>query len=95
MKSSDIYIKLKALLPELKTRYPIAELALFGSQTRDDAEADSDVDLLVSFNGPIGIEFVDLADELEHALEKNVDLITKEGLKTRQWEYLKNRLLYL
>jgi len=83
------------MLPELKTRYPIAELALFGSQTRNDANPGSDIDLLVSFNGPIGIEFIDLADELEKSLGLPVDLITKESLKERQWEYLKSRLVYV
>jgi uncharacterized protein len=91
----SIYQQLKAILPELKTRYPIAELALFGSQARGDAGSNSDIDLLVSFNGPIGIEFIDLADELEKSLGKPVDLITKEALKTRQWDYLKDRLIYV
>lgn len=92
---SSIYQQLKALLPELKTRYPIAELALFGSQARGDAHANSDIDLLVSFNGPIGIEFIDLADELEKSLGQHVDLVTKEALKARQWEYLKDKLIYV
>jgi len=91
----SIYQQLKILLPKLKTRYPIEELALFGSQLRSDAQINSDVDLLISFNGPIGIEFIDLADELEKALNKKVDLITKESLKPRQWEYLKNKLMYV
>lgn len=87
--------KLKVLLPKLKTRYPIDRMAIFGSQARGDMGDDSDVDILVSFNGPIGIEFIDLADELETSLGKKVDLITIEALKPRQIEYLKNQIIYV
>ena len=55
----------------------------------------SDIDLLISFNAPIGIEFIDLADELENITGKKIDLVCKEALKPRQLAYLENQLLYV
>ncbi|MCX6279672.1 MAG: nucleotidyltransferase family protein [Bacteroidetes bacterium] len=83
-------------LPALKRKYPIASLALFGSVTRDDFDPiKSDIDIMVSFDSSIGIGFIDLADELEQLLGREVDLISMESLKPRQWEYLKNQIVYV
>jgi predicted nucleotidyltransferase len=93
---SAVKAKLKQYLPGLKKKYPISEMALFGSVTRDDFDPkNSDIDILIDFNGRIGIEFIYLADELELILEKKVDLVSKKGLKPRYWDYLKSRLEYV
>lgn len=92
---NQVLVSLRSSLPLLKKRYPIAEMAIFGSHARGDAHDTSDVDIMVTFNAPVGIEFVDLADELEAILKKRVDLITKESLKLRQLEYLKNQMVYV
>ncbi len=53
--------RLKAVLSE---RYPIAQLALFGSYARNDQHEGSDCDLLVAFSRPVGMEFLRIANEL-------------------------------
>jgi len=65
-------------------RFGVKSLALFGSAARDDARAESDVDLLVEFEQPVGLfEFVDLKDFLESVLGCPVDLGTPQSLKPR------------
>ena len=45
--------------------------ALLGSYSRNTAiEGKSDIDVMVEFTEPIGIRFIDLADELEQSLNK-------------------------
>lgn len=94
--AQQIRILLSEHLPQLKTKYPIETLALFGSVLRNDfVPGKSDVDILVDFNGSIGIEFIDLADELETLVKTKVDLVTKGGLSKKHWEYLKERIQYV
>ena len=50
MKREDVVAKLLEQKPELSERYGIASMFLFGSVARDEAHADSDVDLLVEFS---------------------------------------------
>lgn len=79
--------------PELKKRYPISYLALFGSVVRDDFNPDtSDVDVLVDFEGEIGWEFFDLQEELQKVLGRKVDLICKSALKPHYWEVIKDEV---
>ena len=93
---SEVKAILTAHLPELKKKFPISEMALFGSVTRDDFDLkNSDIDILIDFNGRIGIEFCDLVEDLEGLLHRKVDVITKKGLKPRHWEYLKDKLKYV
>ena len=68
--------------PELVRRFGLRELALFGSTARDTAGEDSDVDVLVSFDGPatseryFGVQFY-----LEDLLKTPVDLVTDKALR--------------
>jgi predicted nucleotidyltransferase len=91
--------EIKAILnrhqPALKKKYPIASLAIFGSYTRGEQTENSDVDILVEFNGPIGLRFFDLAYELEELLGLKVDLVSKEGVKPRYMQVLQNDLEYV
>lgn len=80
---------------QLYKRYQIKYLALFGSISRGDFHENSDVDILVDFNKNIGIEFIDLADDLETILNKKVDLVSKNGLKEKYYLHLKPDLEYV
>jgi uncharacterized protein len=82
MKRDDVLNKLKENYREFADRYEIAALFLFGSVARDEARADSDVDLLVEFIHPVGLfEFIELQQNLETLLGCKVDLGTKRSLK--------------
>ncbi len=57
-------------------------LSVFGSVARDEARPDSDVDLLVEFDRPIGLfAFVALKLYLEQILGQRVDLVTPDALR--------------
>jgi len=67
----------------LSSRYGVTRLALFGSTARDAAREDSDVDVLVAFDGPatsrqyFGVQFY-----LEDLFGRRVDLVTKKALRS-------------
>ena len=70
--------------------FGVARLSLFGSCARDEGRADSDVDLLVEFNRPIGLlEFVRLQRQLGALVGRDVDLVTTAALKPQ----LRDRIL--
>jgi predicted nucleotidyltransferase len=68
--------------PEIRKRSHISEIGVFGSYTRGEQQDDSDIDILVSFEKPIGfIKFMRLEFYLSELLGKKVDLVTKDSLK--------------
>jgi len=77
----------------LSQRYPIQRLALFGSWARGDARDDSDVDVLVEVDPSIGLRFVDLGEELERALGRRVDLVSRRAIKPALWERIEPELI--
>ena len=74
----------------------ISYLALFGSQARDDARPDSDVDLLVKYNKPVGFfELYDSQEKFEKIFRKKIDLVTVNGLKKQLTPYIQANLKVL
>ncbi len=64
--------------------FGVKSLALFGSFARDEARPDSDVDLVVEFDGPPTFRrSMDAKFYLEDVLGREVDLVPREGLKPR------------
>ena len=76
-------------------RYGLSNIAVFGSYARNQQTDESDIDILVEFNKPIGIEFIDLAEELEQILSVKVDLVSKRGLKERHFKAIEKELYYV
>ncbi|MCI0471724.1 MAG: nucleotidyltransferase family protein, partial [Candidatus Aminicenantes bacterium] len=67
---------------EIAEKYHISEIGVFGSYIRGKQTADSDIDILVSFDKPIGfIKFMRLEFYLSELLGKKVDLVTRDSLK--------------
>lgn len=53
------------------------------------------MDILVEFNRPIGLEFIDLAEELEQILQIKVDLVSKKGIKKKYLKSIETELAYV
>jgi predicted nucleotidyltransferase len=85
MKTVDQITKLLAKhKAELKDRFKVAEIGVFGSYVRKEQNPKSDVDILVSFSETIDLfQFIELENYLSDVLGVKVDLVMKEGLKPR------------
>ncbi len=71
-------------------RYKVNSLSLFGSFAKGIENKKSDIDLLVSFQSPVGLfEFIQLREHLETVLDSPIDLVTKESLHP----HLKDKIL--
>ena len=82
MNRDEILSVLRAHKDTLARRFGIAELAVFGSFARDRATDDSDLDVLVRFDGPIHWErYFGAQFYLEDLLGRPVDLVTEKELQ--------------
>ena len=86
---------LSQLKPELKQKYFVNSIGLFGSVVRDDFNEKSDIDIIVDFSKPIGIEFIDLADYIESKLRKRVDLVSRNGVKPKYFHQIESEIIYV
>ncbi len=87
---------LKEAKPSLTKKYGVKDMAIFGSYSRNEAVAGrSDVDIMVDFSQPIGLAFVDLADELERLLQLKVDLVSRGGIKPKYFTVIEPDLIYV
>lgn len=82
--------------PDLQARFGVSRLALFGSTARDRAESDSDIDILVAFDGTstskiyFGVQFY-----LEDLLGCPVDLVTEKALRPELRPYIEKERVYV
>jgi predicted nucleotidyltransferase len=93
IETQQIIDKLVSSRSVLSERYPIKRLALFGSYAREEADSDSDIDLLVEFSQPVGFQFFDLALELEGLLGHSVDLVSRNGIKPAYYAAIESDLI--
>jgi predicted nucleotidyltransferase len=82
--------------PVLAARYGVTRLALFGSTVRDAARSDSDIDVLVSFDGPatseryFGVQFC-----LEDLFGNPVDLVTDKALRPELRPFIEKEAVHV
>lgn len=74
------------------TETPVKRAYVFGSFARNEADADSDVDILVELDHsqPIGLRFFTFQNDLAVLLKKGVDLVTEEGLSKYVRPYIEH-----
>jgi len=82
---------------ELRTRFGVRRIGIFGSYARSENTPVSDVDILVELEQPLGWEIVDLHRYLEDLLEVEVDLVTPKALQRKPllWQSVREDLVYV
>lgn len=80
---------------ELKRDYYVGRIGIFGSYSRGEQGIDSDIDILVELEKPLGLRFVSLARRLEEILGHKVDLVTPNAIKPRLWKYIEQDIVYV
>ena len=77
---STIIKKIKKIFPYLSRKYSVKKIGIFGSYSRNQQNKNSDIDLFVEFDEPIGLEFIEFSEYLEKTLGHKVDILTPEGI---------------
>lgn len=89
MNKEQVLDVLKTSKQMLSQRFGVTRLALFGSTVRNEASADSDVDILVAFDGPatskryFGVQFY-----LEDRLGCAIDLVSDKAMRKELRPYI-------
>ena len=86
----DIEIIIQKHKKELEEKFGLRKIGIFGSYVRGDQVQDSDIDILVEIERPMGfIKFIKLENHLSQILDSKVDIVTKKALKP----YIGRRIL--
>ena len=82
--------------PELQRRFGVRSLALFGSRAREQAHAESDIDVLVEFDGPAAsARYFGLQFFLEDLLGGPVDLVTRQALRPQLRPFIERDAIHV
>ena len=92
----DIKQKLKDNSELLNEKYNVKTIGIFGSYIRGEEKNDSDVDILVEFDKPIGFfKFLELEEYLASIIGKKVDLVSKKALKPRIGKHILKEAVFV
>lgn len=94
-KLAEIRPVLVAHKAELRRRFGVKEIGIFGSSARGEAGPVSDIDVMVEFERPIGLAFTELAEYLEKILGCKVDLVSKRAIKPKFLPSVEEDLIYV
>ena len=83
---------------ELKGKYKIREMGIFGSFVRGEQRKKSDIDILVEFdeeNIPDLLKFIEMERYLEKMLNRKVDLVREGGIRPELKTIILKEVIYL
>ncbi|MEW5901216.1 MAG: nucleotidyltransferase family protein [Acidobacteriota bacterium] len=87
---------LLAYKQELREKYGVREIGIFGSYVRNDNRKNSDIDILVELEKPMGFfKFIKLERYLSELLGTKVDLVTKNALKPHIGQRILAEVIYV
>ena len=92
---NDILFKLKELKPILYKDYAVKKIGLFGSFSDDTFTDNSDIDILIELEKPIGWKFFSLEIYLETVFNRKIDLVTKNALKEQIKDIILKQVKYV
>lgn len=77
----EVIGKIKSQYPYLSSEFGIKRIGVFGSVAKQTDRDQSDIDLLVEFDRPIGLKFMSLAEYMEKLFGRKVDILTRDGIR--------------
>lgn len=92
---NDILSKLREIKPSLHKDYAVSRIGLFGSFSEGVNTPDSDIDLLVELDRPIGWKFFTLELYLQKIFGRKIDLVTKNALKEQIRETILKQVYFV
>jgi predicted nucleotidyltransferase len=96
MEREHIIKIINSQLPALRDQYKVKRLGLFGSAARGEVGEESDIDILVEFESPIGFfDFIRLENLLSKALGKKVDLVSRKAIKPALKDAIFKEIIYV
>jgi predicted nucleotidyltransferase len=82
--------------PEMQHRFGVRSIALFGSRAREQSRPDSDVDVLVEFDGPsTSARYFGLQFFLEDLLGSPVDLVTRQAVRPQLRPFIERDAIHV
>lgn len=81
--------------PYLVSKYSLSSIGVFGAVLQDDFHAEHAVEIIVDFKKPIGIEIIDLEDELGKLISHKVELLTKNGIEKSYYNMFRKEIQYI
>ncbi|MCD4774399.1 MAG: nucleotidyltransferase family protein [Bacteroidales bacterium] len=91
----EIFEKLTKLKPFLLKEYQVKEIGIFGSFSDNSYSNESDIDILIELEKPIGWKFFSLEIYLEKLFGRKIDLVTKSALKEQIKDIILKQVKYV
>jgi len=92
----QIIMKLGKDKQNLRKKYGVKKVGVFGSYVREEQKRKSDLDILIEFKEPVSLfEFLALERHLSELTDKKVDLVMKSALKPRIGRHITREVVYV
>lgn len=91
----EVFEKRREIKPLLYRDYSVKQIGLFGSFSNGTFSDDSDVDILVELEKPIGWKFFSLELYLEKLFNRKIDLVTRNALKDQIKDHILSKVKYV
>ena len=96
MNRAQVLEQLQRHRQEIEQRFAIKHLSVFGSAARDELRQDSDIDVLVEFEGVATFDgYMELKFYLEELLGRTVDLVTHDAVKPRMRPLIEQEAIHV